>query len=405
MSDAGLELFDFQKVGVAKILKHKYYLLADPMGFGKTIQALTAIKEAGKKTLIVCPAFLRFTWEDEAEKFYGKDFASTLTIISYSSFHRLKDMRYDFVVCDEAHYLKNPKAKRTQFFFSLIRKNRPEYLLLMTGTPIKNRVGEFWSLLQLLSLNPGPTNGHRLRMSHFEFQRHFSNLRYQKINGRQFAKFEGHRNIPELKQILIGKYLRRKSDAVELPPLRRTMVEFKPGKSKQEQDLEKAWEEYNSGKKSKHLSVVKAVTALAKVPDTLKYIQDIVDQDEQVVVFTDHVKVVEALAARSPTYRGITGSTSMDKRGEIIRQFQACKVQVICATIGALSTGVTLTAASNLIFNDYPWVPADLLQAEKRIHRIGQDKPCVIHMLFSGPIDRMIYAQLVKKLKTIKEVV
>lgn len=348
---------------------------------------------------------MRVNWHDEALKFYGRKFADSLTITSYTSLHKLKDFNFNFVICDEAHYLKNPGAKRTKFFIDLIRIKRPEFLLLMTGTPIKNRVGEFWSLLNLLSLNPEPTNGSRLRMSHFEFQRHFSNLRYQKMGGRQFAKFEGHRNIPELKTLLRGKYLRRKMDSVELPSLRRKLVEFKTTKSKLEKQLEEAWLDYNLGKKSSHISQNKAVHALAKIGDTQKYVQDMVDQGEQVVVFTDHVKVAQSLTVKTVIFRSITGSTPADKRSEIVRQFQAGEVQVIFATIGALSTGVTLTASSNLVFNDYPWVPADLLQAEKRIHRIGQDRPCIIHMLFSGPMDRMVYGQILKKLETIREVV
>lgn len=324
---------------------------------------------------------------------------------SYASLNRVQSSGFDFVICDEAHYLKNPQAKRTKTLESLLSGALPEYLVLLTGTPIKNRVGEFYSLLRFLSACPHGTNGNKMHMTYWDFQRHFMHFEQFKVKGRMITRFHGHRNVPELKQLLRNKYLRRKCDQLDLPPITRKNVNFDLDKTQQEKDLKDAWKEYNGGKKSKHIMSVKAVNALSKVPHTAKYVQDILDQDQQVVVFSDHVKVVSELSKKFSNSVGITGEVAADKRADYVRKFQSGKIRVIFATIGALSTGVTLTASSNLVFNDYPWVPADLLQAEKRIHRIGQEKPCLIHMLFSGNMDKMIYHTILKKLKTIGEVV
>jgi len=403
-----MKLYEFQEKGVKKLLQRKYMLLADEMGLGKTVQALEAAKRAQGQVLVVCPAFLKNNWYDEARKHCGHDFAQDMQILSYTSLNRMKFPNYDFdvVICDEAHYLKNPKSNRTGAFFSFLHNVKPEYLFLLTGTPIKNRVGEFWTLLKMLSMCPSGTNGIKMKMNYWEFQRHFMDMYPVRVRGQVIQKFQGMRNIPELKRLLRDKYLRRLADKVDLPPLTRKHINLKCSTEKKEEDLEAAWGNYNGGKKNSHLMTVKAVHALAKAPRTKFYVNDLIDQGEQIVLFTDHVDVVKYFKTQwGHNCAAITGSTSMDDRDRAVKNFQAGVIHTIVATIGTLSTGVTLTASSNLVFNDYPWVPADLLQAEKRIHRIGQTRRCTIHYLFSSATDFKIFKQIEDKLKVITEVV
>ena len=91
-------------------------------------------------------------------------------------------------------------------------------------------------------------------------------------------------------------------------------------------------------------------------------------------------------------------------RDQYRNRFQEGKLDVIIATIGAMSVGVTLTKSRNMIFNDLPWVPGDIAQAEKRCHRIGQTGIVTIHRMFYGKIDLKIGREITKKLKTIIEV-
>jgi SNF2 family DNA or RNA helicase len=76
----------------------------------------------------------------------------------------------------------------------------------------------------------------------------------------------------------------------------------------------------------------------------------------------------------------------------------------IVATIGSMSVGVNLQAANYMVFNDYPWVPADLAQAEKRIHRIGQKSNCFYYYIFSSGVDENIFQTILDKLKITREV-
>jgi superfamily II DNA or RNA helicase len=93
----------------------------------------------------------------------------------------------------------------------------------------------------------------------------------------------------------------------------------------------------------------------------------------------------------------IWGETPMNKRQTMIDNFQRGDLRVLVCTIGAAKTGITLTAANQMIFNDLPWVPADYLQAEKRIHRIGQDQGCVIHIATAPGVDSMIAKTVLSK--------
>jgi SWI/SNF-related matrix-associated actin-dependent regulator 1 of chromatin subfamily A len=384
-----LKLYPFQETGVQFLLRTPWAILGDSMGLGKTVQAIELVNRSPGSTLVVCPAFLKGNWTREIEKF-AKD-PSLFTVISYSKLKNL-NTRYDNTLVDECHYLKNPDAQRTNHFFHLVTDFPPKRLVLMSGTPIKNRVGEFWSLLYLVGA---------IKIDYWDFCKRFSNLEKFRIGNRNVTRFTGHRNVPELKKILSKCYLRRKaSEVLDLPPITRVDVELEPDFV--DKDLLQAWNE-----ESPAFASMKKHSALIKASHTAKYVKDILEQGEgPVVIFTDHIEPTMEISDILKSYKvgSITGATSMPIRDQIVTSFQDKKLDVIVATTGSLSVGVTLTAARHLVFNDLPFVPGDLLQAEKRIHRISQDRPCVVHRVFYGKIDAHIGKTLSKKISTLKEV-
>lgn len=340
----------------------------------------------------MCPAFLQGNWHDEISKFAKSP--EDFKVISYSQVHKvIKKEKFDNVIADEAHYLKNPDAKRTQNFYDLITVHAPKRTVLMTGTPIKNRVSEFWSLLYLTKATD---------MEYYPFCYHFCNVEKYRFGGRNITKFVGHKNVEELKRLLAPVYLRRRaSEVLDLPPIVRKDIML--GEDHVDNELLQAW---NDGKA---FATVKANNAKIKTKHTSAYAADLIAQGEgPLVIFSDHVEPTESIAGelnrKGFKSRVITGKTPMPVRDALVRSFQAKKIDALVATTGSLSVGVTLTAATNMIFNDLPWVPADLLQAEKRIHRIGQQGHCVIHRIFYGKVDLLIGKALNKKLDTIKEV-
>ena len=151
-----------------------------------------------------------------------------------------------FIVADEAHYLKNHKAKRTQAFHDLILHVKPSNMMLMSGTPIKNRVSEFWSLLQLCYYGGKYPAFKPYYKLFYKFCHKFSFERSFEINGIPIVRFDGVRNIPELKQLVNQVYIRRRSEQVlDLPEVTHTNITCKNLK-KYDQQLREAFERFEA---------------------------------------------------------------------------------------------------------------------------------------------------------------
>lgn len=388
----------YQKVGVKFLLRTPYAILGDAMGLGKTLQAIEVIKRTGLKTLVVCPASLRLTWKSELELF-GTG-AEDVTIIGYSELTKMESFEgYELIIADEIHYLKNLDAQRTGAFHRLLWESKPERFIGLSGTAIKNRIPEFYSILRLIySSSTLPT----MLRDYWDFCRHFCNVTQFKVRGRMVTKFDGHKNIDELRALLHPRYLRRKaSEVLDLPPIVRKDILLED--SEIDHDLLQAWDS-----NSKAFITYKKNSAKIKAPHTIKYVKDLLEAGEgPVLVYSDHVEPAQRIGEgfnRKYKVGIITGSTPMKERHELVTALQEGKLDVLTATIGALSEGVTLTKARNLVFNDLSFVPGDIAQVEKRIHRIGQTGSCVIHRMFWGKLDLRIGKELDKKIAVLVEV-
>lgn len=423
MYGLSVEPFDFQREGVQFALSHKYCIIADSMGLGKTLQAIAVANHTKSKCLVVCPAFLKLTWVQEIEKLssdpkhihvYKKaldiySYAPQLddfVIINYEQIRHAESLfRWaDMVVTDEGHYLKNPDAQRTVLFDKYLYESEAKRYLLLTGTPIQNRVEELYQLITMVEFDPKAE--YKLSITRDfptkeKFCDKFSNRITMRINGRYVVKWEGVRNTAELKKYLVGKMIRRLQEEVhELPEMveKEVVVSYKQDKS-----LAKEFENHSRGL-GKDITA-KEKSARLKAKFTIKYVQGLIEDGvEQLVVFSDHVKPAEEIAEAFGV-SAVTGKMPKEKRMDIVNGFQAGDIKIFVATIGAASTGLTLTAASNLVFNDLNWVPGNNAQAKKRIHRIGQNSKCVLHYIVGSFQDAYIKRNLIAKEKSIKEVV
>jgi len=372
------------------------------MGMGKSITALAVSCTLNARTLIVCPAYLRRKWKEEDILGFVDDPGDNFKVISYSELVREDIEAYDIVIADEAHYLKNLKAKRTEAFHNYVIRTRPEYLLLLSGTPIKNRVPEIFSLLQLCFYGGRFQSFTPFYRLPFKFYETFSHAVRKKIAGRQITTYEGIKNVDKLKQLIKPIYFRKKADVIELPKqnYREIIVN---DKSQYDRDLERALELFEADPKSPAYMTLKAANALAKVRATTELAENIIEEGKQLVIFTDHINACQDIASRLKV-PPVTGAMKPDDRSIVVDRFRKKMIPAVVATIGSLSAGVNLNNANYMIFNDMSYVPADLEQAEKRIHRIGQDKPCFYYYIFLSPIDKRIYGTIRQKMKTINEV-
>lgn len=400
-----MALYPFQEQAVLFHLAHHYSLNCSEMGTGKTRMALEAARRSGFKVAVFGPTFLKRTWEMEA-----KEVGISFKYFPYSTVHKVMpaDVKgLDFWIVDECHYLKTPTTRRTHAFYSLIQGRLPTYFIGLTGTPIKNRVPDFWTLLAFCRLNPKGTSGAKLEgalTKYYSFARHFCHTEVMKVAGRRIEKFGGIREdkIPEFKGLLRDKFIRFRVDDVlkDLPEMTRKAVPLDlsptPG-------LEEAFDQYFRGRKVD--VTAKAMSALLKAPATVDYCKEIYEGGSgPLIIFTDHIESAKAI---QKGFGGvlITGQTPMQDRQDAVADFQAGRHKAIVATIGSMSVGVTLTAARHVVFNDLSWVPADNLQAEKRIHRIGQKGACFAHYIDATPTDAYIRKTLFGKLETISKVV
>ena len=415
-----------QVTTVEYCLENRYAIMALEMGLGKSISALEIWKRTGGNCLIVCPSYLVSNWISEIRKFLGdkpiitairkgKDFYeifdSDFVIVSYDLAQKSEQIFEwaDMVVLDEANYLMSMKTKRTMYIHKAIYENSIKRCYLLTGTPIKNRVEEYYSLLALCNYDPRLKGSAFLEKfpdsisfaDYFSYREEFT----MEMRGRwvTIVKWSGVKNVEELKSYLKGHYIRFSSKDVlklETPRTKDILVSEVNDKKLLEEFEGHYSDEENHSVKSNY----KAEAALKKVPFTIKYVKDLLEQVECVPIYTDHVESAKALAAAFGI-EAITGEMPAAKRSIIGNEFQEGKRRVIVATIKSFSTGISLTRANNLVFNDLPWIPGDLAQTIYRIHRRDQKKTCVIHKILGSPQDAKISETLESKSRTIEKVV
>jgi SNF2 family DNA or RNA helicase len=131
------------------------------------------------------------------------------------------------------------------------------------------------------------------------------------------------------------------------------------------------------------LGALRRLAGLAKISNTISFVQNLVDQGEQVIVFAWHTDVVKAIAEHFGA-RTIKGGDKVADVEISKARFQAGEDKVIVLNIVAGGTGHTLTAANNVVFAEFPWTPTDYEQCEARADRIGQTELVISHALVAA---------------------
>jgi len=430
-------LFPYQKLGVEFFINNNGRgLLADQMGVGKTLQSLAYVAHSEfKKILIISPALVKYNWKKEVEKWTSleakvinstdglEDLVDKLKsrevfIINYDILKKfigfLTAVNWDVVIADECHALKSPRAKRTKLATKIIRKI--PRVLLLSGTPFLSRPAELFTSLNIID----PKNWG----DYYSYSKRYC----EGHQGRYGWDDRGASNIPELQQRISTYFLRRTKDDV-LPDLPKKLfvnipVVLSNDIASQYKLAEEEFGKYLIKVKKKTLGEVKKalqaeklaklgalrqLTTKGKFDSALEIIENILDSGEKVVVFSCYNEPLETLHKKFKNISVLlTGSVDAKTRGEIVDKFQADKnCRIFFGGIKSAGVGITLTSATNVLFIDFSWTPADHAQAADRIHRISATADHVtIYQLYSkGTIDEFMYNLLEKKQKLFDQLI
>lgn len=434
-------LLPYQRAGVMYAANAKRSFIADEMGLGKTIQAIATVEYVWDSypVVVVCPPSLVLNWAKEYSRWLPDRKVSTVTnrksfpdkgtydvlVIGYSNIQHWEKMLigHRAYIFDESHYCKTPTAARTKAAVKIAKGACKDGIVLcLTGTPVTNRPAEYASQLDILG-----------RLKDFGglwgFYRRYCNA-YQDNFGQW--NISGHSHLDELNDRLRGTcYIRRTKDQVlsELPPVIHSPVlvegtstgmdEYK----KAERDIIKYLQERakeiaielgqspraaaviakikaESNEHLVRLSVLRRLSAKAKMPVIEEWVKSRIEDGKKVVIAAHHREIVDDLARKFGGLK-IQGGMSVEEVEEHKKKFQSLSVDeapVIVLSIQAAKTGHTLTAAQDVLFVELPWTPADVDQTYSRCHRIGQQgSVTATYVLCSGTIDEEIYSLIERK--------
>ena len=402
-------LFPFQKESVKFLdAKKGNALIGHDMGLGKTIISIAylMLRQQRRPALIICPASLKYNWQDEILKWTNTDpnikvitTANDLTldlskyeyvIVNYEMLSRqiikktgmkgyaryyqndiikefAENNKFKQIIIDECHRIKDA-ASQTYRAVKFLKENCCNDLIAVSGTPILAKPDEFWTVLNLLD----PVE--------FKSQYHFRN-RYCAPNKDSYGiTYNGAKHTKELHQRVQPYMIRYTKEQVlpELPKkLRRIIpVDLKKGEYNAIHEYIKIrCSESNSGVPGLgELHEIQNMLYHAKKKNIFEYIDNMVASGEKIVVFYTHT---EAINEAEKKYKNICvkvdGTVKAINRKKAIDKFQNDpKIKVFLGNLDAAGVGLTLTAASTVLFAETGFIsPGEIEQAEDRCCRIG----------------------------------
>lgn len=420
------ELYDYQRLGVEFFMNSGgRAILSDDMGTGKTLQSLAYVVNTDqKRTLVICPASVKFSWQNEVgrwtklksfvvdskTKFSNIPHDVDVVIINYNilkkHFNELMKYQWNCLVSDESQMLRNSSAIRTKAV-KAISRNIPSVLLL-SGTPLVNRPIELFNLLNIIDPKVWP--------SWYNFA-----VRYAGGRRTQWGfEANGSTNLEELKQRIEKYFLRRTKEEVlpQLPAKIRTEIpielsgEFGRQYKTAASDLAQYLKNYKKrsdesisktvqDEKLTRINYLRQINSMGKIETAKELIKNIIDNGGKVLVFSCfNAPLLELQKTLQDVSVMIIGSTNVNDRGEIVKKFQEDpNIKVFFGGVLSAGSGITLTAASNILFLDFSWSPSDMKQAEDRAHRLGAEYESLnIYQITSrGTIDDFMKKLLIEK--------
>lgn len=400
-------MFPYQRRGAQYIRKFNgLALLADEMGLGKTIQTLYWILKMSntRPVIVVCPAFVKDVWDMEIKDNLRK-IPTVLSgrkskrivnhggiiIVNYDILHnwesQLMSLSPKALVIDEAHFIKERSRLRSKTVKRMSLKI--PYRIALSGTPVTNKPTDLWHILNVIRPDEYPS-----------FPK-FAWKWTRPVKKRWGWDYSRTKDIKKLHEHLKNTcMIRRTKNQVmsQLPEKTRSIVPLDIVNASEYKKADKDFLKWLSNISKAKGEMAKKAFALTKfgytlrlaldgkMPNVMKWIDNYLEEsDSKIVVFGHTVETLKELHKKHHKHSVlIYGGVPMKKRKPLVAKFHNDKnCRIFFGNTVACGTGINLTAASDLAFIEVPKTPAELMQAEDRIHRIGQKKRVVIHYLIA----------------------
>lgn len=461
-------LYPFQRAGAEFLFTAKHALLGDPMGAGKTVQAITAARcRTLLPALIVCPASMKRTWGREVHTWWpeapvhvvegtaaqrAKILAHAadnpgFVIINWESVRLhsrlapygsialspkertpgiLNQIPFKLVVADEAHRMKDPKSKQTRAVWACAHNPMVEYRWGLTGTPLTAAPDTLWPVLHFMDPNEWP--------SKTAFIERYCLKSFNVWGGLDIFGIRPDRE-EEFFAIFDPRFRRMPKEVIlpQLPDItyQTRSVKMAPKQKKAYDSMsERLWAESESGDMviaSNPISQLTRLTQFAsstieETDDGLKlsepsskldaFMDDLDDLGKGLVVFSVSRQLLTMLAVRFEkaklSFGVIEGGQSADVRQNAIDAFQGGKIDYILVVVAAGGVGITLTRAASAVFLQVPWSNVDYQQAIGRVHRIGSEIHAAVniyHYLTEGTVEERMLDVVHNKESMLQEIV
>ena len=464
LGKSGRKLMEHQVEAAKFLLASKKCILADEQGIGKSLSALSSA-HCGmfQKILIVCPASLKSNWKKEIS-FFGEDSVSIIqgtkreewdmskkyTIINYDIFDKYghevvyteifdKDLgkhkkvkskdkklidevnsqnpliqaNFDLVIVDEAHKLSNNTSNRYKAIKDFFQKSNIDNIWILSGTPVSNNSKNYFNILSLIN--------HEITFDWNYFMVRYCGAKPMSLKtGKEILVPKKDTNTDELKERTKNVYLRRlKIELKDIPDkqIKEIYYDLTPT---EEKEYNKVWEEYQESKiesgdltgyDEKHRQLIEGTLlrqwlSNTMVPRTIELCEDIWDNDKNVKIiiaccFDNELYTLQKhFGKKCVVYNGKMSNKEKDK--SVYEFTNNNDIKVFIGNIQAAGTGLTLTSSNIVIFNNYDWVPGNNQQMMDRIHRISQQKDCIIYFqIFNNTYSENVWNTLMRKLMVI----
>ncbi len=418
-------LYDFQLQAVSHFQNRGGFVLADEMGLGKTLSAIACITSAqSRKSLVVCPASVKYQWEKEITKSTKKQYqifiaegrnptaidramvrCSDIVIINYDILQGWAgvfiESYWDIMVLDEAHKIKNKESQRARAAERI--KQRVEQTICLTGTPITDRNLDVWNVVNMADTNVFP--------SYWQFRKIFCTG----LGARQSVNTKG------LHETLVnsGVMLRRRKEDVfdELPEVTHTVIPLKLSSAElteAENNVMNASREVDSARGSNigqsminlrgQIAKYRQETMKLKLKHIVDWIKDFLESsDQKLMVACIHREFGgKAIHKHFPDNSVLIDGDLSAKQKETAKNkfINDPDCRLVIGNILSVGTGTDglQKVCSDLLYAELDWSPANMNQCTARLDRHGQKRPVsVSYVVVKDSIEEYLARTLDRK--------